>query len=259
VRQNIFITIGVSIVLGLCFSCTAFRKISAKEGSMFLIQMETDNENKEEIFQRAVDRMLRISDSAKVITEIERTPNSSTAVVRVYEVEKIQQIKKLFFTNYILELKKAISPAVPKPVLSYSTEQDALDNVKEDEEALLFKTDKTEKYVIVEKNNIVSGEDVRDARAVLMPNQNAYHIQFTLKPSGAVKFGDWTGKNINNYLAIVVDKKIVSIPFIKSQIFDSGQIDGRFTAEEAENIALSLSSGQVPVRCKILSETKFKN
>jgi preprotein translocase subunit SecD len=258
-RLTVFKAIVIFTTVGFCLSCEAIRKISAKQGSTFLIQMETDSENKEEIFRRAIDRMQRLSESAKVVTEIDRTPNSSTAVVKVYETDKIEQIKKLLFTNYVLELKKVVSPPIPRPLLSYATEKSAKENIKENQEVLLFQNSKTEKFVIVESGNIVTGEEVRDARAVLMPDENVYQIQFTLKPAGAVKFGDWTGANINNYLAIVIDKKIVSVPFIKSQIFDSGQIDGRFTAEEAENIALSLKSGQVPVKCKILSETKFKN
>jgi preprotein translocase subunit SecD len=258
-RSTFFKAIVIFISVSFCSSCEAIRKISAKQGSMFLVQMQTDSENKEEVFQRAVDRMRRLSESAKVITEIDRTPNSSTAVVKIYETDKIEQLKKLLFTNYVLELKKVVSPPIPLPLLSYSTEKSAKENIKENQEVLSFQNDKTEKFVIVESGNIVTGEEVRDARAVLMPNENVYQIQFTLKPAGAVKFGDWTGANINSYLAIVIDNKIVSIPFIKSQIFDSGQIDGRFTKEKSEDIALSLRSGQVPVKCKILSETKFQN
>ena len=56
-----------------------------------------------------------------------------------------------------------------------------------------------------------------------------YQISFALKPAGAEKFGAWTGANINQYMGVVLNDEVKSIAFIKSQIFDQGQIGGRFT------------------------------
>ena len=49
-----------------------------------------------------------------------------------------------------------------------------------------------------------------------------YQISFSLKPSGAQKFGEWTGKSIGKYLAIVLNDQVKSAPYIKAQIFDQG-------------------------------------
>jgi preprotein translocase subunit SecD len=70
-------------------------------------------------------------------------------------------------------------------------------------------------------------------------------INFSLKPSGAQKFGEWTGANVNQYMGAVLDGKVKSIAFIKSQIFDSGQISGRFTQQSAEDLARTLRSGSL--------------
>ena len=89
------------------------------------------------------------------------------------------------------------------------------------------------------------------------PDDNS--ISFSLKPQAAVKFGDWTGQNIGNYMAVVLDNKAQSIAYIKSQISDSGQIDGRFSKAMAEDIALSLKSGYLPATLRIVQETKIGN
>jgi len=63
-----------------------------------------------------------------------------------------------------------------------------------------------------------------------------------LIPEGSSETGRMDGKNINNYIAVVLNNEVVSAAFIKSQIFDQGQIDGRFTREEAKEIAENLKA-----------------
>ena len=45
---------------------------------------------------------------------------------------------------------------------------------------------------------------------------------------GAEKFGAWTGANINEYMGVVLNDEVKSIAYIKSQIYDQGEISGRF-------------------------------
>ena len=42
---------------------------------------------------------------------------------------------------------------------------------------------------------------------------------------------------------LFLNDKVKSAAYIKSQIFDQGQIDGRFTKESGEDLALTLKSG----------------
>ena len=44
-------------------------------------------------------------------------------------------------------------------------------------------------------------------------------------------------------MGVVLNDQVKSIAFIKSQIFDSGQISGRFTKQSADDLALTLRSG----------------
>jgi preprotein translocase subunit SecD len=83
----------------------------------------------------------------------------------------------------------------------------------------------------------------------------AYEINFTLKsgPDGADKFAAFTRDNIGKILAIVLDKKIISAPSINGEIPNgSGQITGSFTYDEANNLAIQMRYGSLPVPLKVV-------
>ena len=83
---------------------------------------------------------------------------------------------------------------------------------------------------MVKSPPIVTGTDLRTASAIADRGggKENYSISFSLKPDGAAKFGAWTGANINEYLGVVLNDEVKSIAYIKSQIFDQGEITGTF-------------------------------
>ena len=114
---------------------------------------------------------------------------------------------------------------------------------------------KTAKWVVVESPAIVDGSELRNASATSGMSGDDYSIQFSLKKSGAAKFGAWTGANINEYLGVILNDEVKSIAFIKSQISDQGEISGRFTKQSAEDLALVLKTGALPAPVKLVAET----
>jgi preprotein translocase subunit SecD len=115
--------------------------------------------------------------------------------------------------------------------------------------------DQKTQWVVVETPAVVDGSELRDASATpARAGGQEYEINFQFKPSGAQKFGDWTGKNINNYMGVVLNDEVKSAAFIKSQIFDSGQITGRFTKQSADDLALTLKSGALPAAIEYQEE-----
>jgi preprotein translocase subunit SecD len=80
-----------------------------------------------------------------------------------------------------------------------------------------------------------------------------YVINFTLKPDAVTAFGDYTGSHIGQTLAIVLDKKIISAPTINAKI-DKGQgyIEGNFTSDSANALAINLRYGSLPVPVKVV-------
>ncbi|HEX7295744.1 MAG TPA: hypothetical protein VF251_08340, partial [Pyrinomonadaceae bacterium] len=165
-----------------------------------------------------------------------------------------------------LQLVHVISDASPAPVQTYNTEDEAKSTIKtgQDRKVLTYPLESDissankVRFVVVESPAIVDGRDVRTASA--MPNygspKNAYQIMFTLKQAAAEKFGAWTAANINQYVGVVLNDEVKSIAFIKSQIFDTGQIDGNFTKSAAEDLAQILMSGPLPAAVKIVEEVR---
>ena len=102
---------------------------------------------------------------------------------------------------------------------------------------------------MVESPAVVDGSELRSAAATqAQGGGDSYQISFALKPTGAQKFGAWTGAHINDYMGIVLNDEVKSIAYIKSQISDQGEISGRFTKESADDLALTLRSGALPAK-----------
>jgi preprotein translocase subunit SecD len=110
-------------------------------------------------------------------------------------------------------------------------------------------------WVVVGKNAVITGLDMRDASARSSQYGGAsYEIDFQLLPEGARRFGDATGKHIKDHLAIVLNNEVKSAPVINGQISDRGQISGSFTKKSAEDLALILRSGALPAKAVYLEE-----
>jgi preprotein translocase subunit SecD len=82
---------------------------------------------------------------------------------------------------------------------------------------------------------------------------SGYVIAFTLKSDATQIFADYTGSHINQTLAIVLDKKVISAPSINSKIDKgSGYIEGNFTADSANALAINLRYGSLPIPVKVV-------
>ncbi len=55
-------------------------------------------------------------------------------------------------------------------------------------------------------------------------------------------------------MGVVLNGEVKSAAYIKGQIFDQGQISGRFTKQSAEDLALTLKSGALPAKLEYQEE-----
>jgi preprotein translocase subunit SecD len=79
-----------------------------------------------------------------------------------------------------------------------------------------------------------------------------YSVAFSLTDEGTKIFGDYTSQHIGDFLAIVLDKEVISVPSIESAILEgTGSITGSFTDESANNLSVQLRYGALPVPLKI--------
>ena len=222
--------------------------------------------------QQAVEQVMQIIESridALGVKEPTLQKHGATGsgqiLLQMPGVDDPERVKDILDAESELFLVKVVSPPNPSPVQTYPTKEAAVQSLggtippnrkvlkyieREDPiEAQQQQGERPEQWVVVEEPPVIQGNELRDASAVTQTgNESDYQIQFSLKPAGAKTFGEWTGRNINNYMGVVLDGEVKSIAFIKSQIFDSGQIDGRFTKEQGEDLALTLKSGALPAK-----------
>lgn len=125
----------------------------------------------------------------------------------------------------------------------------------------------TQEYLLLvsPKEEQVTGQYLRSAVRDFDPQNGEIVVSFAFDQTGAYLFGQLTGRNVprdgvpNRRLAIVLDGRVDSAPFIREQITSRGQISGGqggFTAEEAGELVAVLNAGalEVPIDPKPLSE-----
>ena len=223
--------------------------------------------------ESATDQAMKIVDSRiNAIGVAEPTlarhggQNSHEILLQMPGVQDPEHVKQLLAGQSHLELVHVISPPSPAPSQTYSTKEEAIaslnsgGNIPTNRRVLPY-TERAElatqepnakaappkKWVVVESPAIIDGAELRTAAAnPARAGGEEYEISFSLKKSGADKFGAWTGANINEYMGVVLNDEVKSIAFIKGQIFDQGEITGRFSKQSSEDLALTLRSGALP-------------
>lgn len=177
-------------------------------------------------------------------------------LVQMPGVDNPERVKELIKGDAKLEIRAVVDPAQ-----KYLTREEA-------EAALAGATDKevlpyNEKrgdggadtgFYVVEKSPVITGADLRNARGVQSQQGFGYEVAFDLKPTGAEKFGTWTGQNVGKYLAVALSGEIKSVAVVRSRIDDSGRIEGNFTRQQAEDLGLVLRSGALPAKVIYLEE-----
>jgi preprotein translocase subunit SecD len=103
---------------------------------------------------------------------------------------------------------------------------------------------------------IVTGSNLEDAGAQLDQLTNGPIVTFQLDHTGGRKFGEETGRHVGDYMAILLDGRVQGRPpVIQSRIGRNGQITlGNKSLQEAQDLALTLKAGALPIPLKIVEE-----
>jgi preprotein translocase subunit SecD len=170
-------------------------------------------------------------------------------IVELPGVEDPERVKNILKTTALLEWKLVkAGPAADQETLL----KDFGGQVPEGEEVLRGDPKRTEGgYYLVSRVPAISGKDLKNARRSV-DEWNNPAVSFTLSPEAGRRFYKFTSDNLEKPLAVVLDGKIQQVATIKAQISESGIIHGRFTPDEADDIALVLRAGALPASIKIL-------
>jgi preprotein translocase subunit SecD len=99
---------------------------------------------------------------------------------------------------------------------------------------------------------VLTGAELTNAY-VTTDELGQYQVAIEFNSEGGQIFAEFTAAHLNDVLAITLDKTVISAPTIQNAIED-GQavITGRFTYEEANNLAVQLRYGSLPVPLKVV-------
>ncbi len=102
---------------------------------------------------------------------------------------------------------------------------------------------------------MLSGDALVDASATFDNQTNEPEVSFRFNAAGAKKFGEITSQHVGKRFATVLDDKVITAPVIRGAILGgSGVITGNFTSESANDLAVLLRAGALPVPLKVIEE-----
>lgn len=137
------------------------------------------------------------------------------------------------------------------PVVRVTSEQNANPGARN---IILPDLDEPDRYYILERSPVVTGEELVDAQPSFDQNGQPA-VSFRFNPTGGRKFGQYTADNIGSPFAIVLDNKVISAPVIQSHIAGgSGIITGNFTVEASTELSVLLRAGALPAGMDFLEE-----
>lgn len=255
-KQKLIITTLLAFVcLLIPFNLRAQKAES--RGIYFICEVETNQTNKTHMIDEVIKVLQARLEGIGVKGIISRLAKSDDRIeVKIFGTHNTETIRGLF-VNHQLEFRAVVSRSNPYPYDSYKSYEEARKKVSNDQEIKLYKNDivEQEQFVILERKAIIDGRDVKEAKAISRSHSDESNaITFSLSSEGAEAIEKWTGNNINNYLAIVLNDRVINIAFIRSVIFNEGEILGQISRAEAVLVASALQSGQLPAKLKIVSE-----
>ncbi len=105
---------------------------------------------------------------------------------------------------------------------------------------------------VTDQRPLITGADLTDARPNTSPLEGTI-VQFTLNNVGGRRFRSETGKHIGDYMAIVLDGRVMGRPpVIQGAIGTNGQITmGGKDLAAAQDLALVLRAGALPVPLRV--------
>jgi len=177
-------------------------------------------------------------------------------LVQLPGVDDPARVKEIMQSTAMLEIKQSLGGP-------YSSEQSALQEhggVLPPDAVLMQgrsigsrNSEGGEQWYLISRASAVTGRDLRTAEPSNDENGQPA-VRFILTSEGGRKFYSFTSAHVGDYLAVVLDNKVQEVAVIKEAIHDTGVINGRFTAQETQDLSMTLRSGALPAGIKYLEE-----
>lgn len=186
----------------------------------------------------------------KKYVEIE-TPGSGRLKIQIPPDIDLRRIKALIRQMGMLEFLPVVSgpfPSIEDALAEYNG------TIPDDLRMLKIDPRKGEKgYYIVKTSPVITGRDVKKAGRT-KDQFGSPSVTFSLESEGANKMKRYTAANIGKKLAVVLDNRVLTAPVISDVLSYDLVVAGRFTIEEAEDLALLLRTGALPAPVTLIEE-----
>lgn len=121
---------------------------------------------------------------------------------------------------------------------------------------MLYFYDKPKGIEGQEAQTILTGKNIKEARAAQNSSTGEYVVSIQLDEEGTKIFSDYTLEHQGEQIFIFLDDTLLSYPTLSAHITDgSGQISGNFTLESAKALADNINAGALPFTLKAISAT----
>ena len=99
---------------------------------------------------------------------------------------------------------------------------------------------------VLQRLSIVAGNDFRSADPGVDANTGRREVNFTLTNEAGDRFYEYTSKNVNHSMAVVMNDQVKEVANIENAIRDTGRITGSFSQDEVTALSKLLSTGALP-------------
>ncbi|MEL7190498.1 MAG: protein translocase subunit SecD [Pseudomonadota bacterium] len=170
-------------------------------------------------------------------------------VVQVPGIEDPQALKDLVGKTAKLEFKLVDDSALPTQV------QAGIAPPGSQIYPFAEGTDQAGTFIAVERLGGIRGDSLTTARAGVDSRNNEDIVSITFDSQGGQKFAKLSTENVGKNFAIILDDKVISAPVFNEPILGgSAQISGSFDADSANELAIQLTSGALPVDLTVVEE-----
>ncbi|HID84857.1 MAG TPA: protein translocase subunit SecD [Anaerolineales bacterium] len=192
------------------------------------------------------EAVVQLAENCRIVVEIpgETDPERALSTIRKTGVLEFVALGKEYLppgTVVQTDLGGTATPATPTPTAPPQA------TLTGEATALPSPTPQPKVY-----HTVMTGAALKSVTVQADQVGKGYQIAFVLTDEGAKIFGDFTSKHVGEYLGIALDKTIISAPVVREPITDGrGVISGNFTYESANDLAIQLRYGSLPIPLKV--------
>ncbi len=197
-----------------------------------------------------IERRVNLFGVSEPVVQTENVAGHHRLIVELAGVKDPAEAIKMIGMTPFLEFKEKISDEEYKKILDKQKELQG-----KSQEEIKKIPDYQLAYQDPFKSTPLTGKYLQRAEMVFDQNTNAPQISLQFNDEGAKLFEEITGRNIGKPLAIYIDGVLISAPTVQNKISGGkAQITGKFTINEARELARNLNAGALPVPIKLVSQ-----